>query len=256
MILALDVGNTNIVAGCIDEHSLHFGCRIATDREKTDMEYAVLFKNILDVHKIDPRALDGAIISSVVPPLNHVLAHALETLTGSAPMEVNVHMNHGLQIDLDTPDLIGSDLIVGAVAALDRFRPPLIIFDLGTTTTISVIDKQGVYRGGAFLPGIQISLDALSARTSQLPSISFDAPGNIIAKNTVDYMKSGIVYGNAAMMDGMIDRIEAELGEKTTIVATGGLASFVTTHCVHEIHLDDDLLLKGLLLLYNKNKEA
>ena len=253
MILALDIGNTNIVLGCIDNNNIYFEGRLATDLGKTEMEYAVLFKNILDIYNVDLSGLEGAILSSVVPPLNPVLKNAIHAVTGFIPLDVNIHCNTGLKLDVDHAEEIGSDLIVATVAALEEYKPPVIIIDMGTATTFWVIDQNGVPCGGAFMPGVQISQDALSARTSQLPSISFSDLGNVIGRNTVDCMKSGMIYGTAAMIDGMSARFREELGCDAPIIATGGLSREIVTHCRLPVQFDDTLLLDGLRLLWEKN---
>lgn len=255
MILALDVGNTNIVIGCIDNEKIYFSGRFKTDRNKTELEYAIMFKDVLDIYNIDVNDIDGAIISSVVPPLVSILSEAIETVTGHKPIVVNHNkLDTGLKVDMDNSKQVGSDLVVDALAALAEYKPPLIIFDMGTATTISVIDRSSTYIGTVILPGIKISQDALTAETSQLPSISFDAPANVIGKNTIDCMKSGMVFGNASMMDGMIQRIKHQIGNDATVIATGGLAECIVEHCVEKVIFDDDLLLKGLLIIYNRNK--
>ena len=165
-------------------------------------------------------------------------------------------MKTGFNIIMDNPKTTGSDMIVDAVAALKEYPAPLIIIDMGTATTMSVIDPAGNYIGGVILPGLKISLDTLSSRTAQLPQISLETPGKIIGKNTIDCMRSGIMYGTAAMIDGIIDRMEDELGQKTTVIATGGLSRFVMPLCRHDIIIDNALLLKGLFILYQKNKKA
>ena len=254
MILALDVGNTNIVLGCIDGENIYFEGRLATDHNKTEMEYAVMFKNILDIYDVDQNLLGGAIISSVVPPLNNILKKAVHAVTGFIPIEVNIHKKTGLKIDVDNAEEIGNDLIVATVAALDEFKAPLVLIDMGTATTFWVVDKDGVPCGGAFMPGVRISQEALTGRTSQLPSVSMSEQGNVIGRNTIECMKSGMIFGTASMIDGMIDRIEDELGYKTTVIATGGLAGGIIRHCKHDIVYKDDLLIRGLWLLYQKNK--
>ncbi len=254
MILALDVGNTNIVLGCIDDKNIYFEGRVATDLNKTEMEYAVMFKNILDIYDVDQTLLEGAIISSVVPPLNTALSRAVHAVTGFEPIEVNIHKNTGLKIDVDNADEIGNDLIVATVAAMAEFKPPMTIIDMGTATTFWVIDKDGTPCGGAFMPGVKISQEALSGRTSQLPSISFSGMKSVIGRNTVDCMKSGMIYGTAAMIDGMIERIDDEIGAKTTVIATGGLAGGIIPYCKKEIIYRDDLLIRGLWIIYEKNK--
>ena len=206
MILAIDTGNTNIVFGCIDRGTIVLKGCISTDRDKTDMEYAVMFKNILDIHGIKKETLDGAIMSSVVPPLNSVLSKAVEMVTGHRPIMVNVHSNTGLKINMDDETKIGHDLLVDSVAALSMFQPPILIFDMGTATTISVIDGDGAYSGSVIIPGVKIAQEALTARTSQLPAVAFEAPNTMLGKNTIDAMQIGLIHGTAAMMDGMIER--------------------------------------------------
>ena len=256
MILALDVGNTNIVVGCLDDEDVFFECRLSTDKNKTEAEYAVIFKNLIDIYDVDLNKISGAIISSVVPPITNVLKNAVFTVTGCEPVEVDIKMNHGLVINTKNPEELGNDLIVAAVAGLDKFKPPLVIFDMGTATTISVIDSAGVFRGVSILPGVKTAMYALFDNASQLPAIKIEAPKSVIGTNTIECMQSGAVYGNAAMMDGMIDRIEKELGEKTTVLATGGLARFLIPHCTHKIEYDENMMLKGLQILYNKNKKG
>lgn len=253
MILALDVGNTNIVMGCIDEEQIHFQGRFATDKQKTELEYAIMFKNILDLNNIDCGNIDGAIISSVVPPIANILNRALVMLVGREPIMINDKTVIDMPIDIDNRKQLGNDLVVDAVAALAEYKPPLIIFDMGTATTISVVNKDGVYIGGVIIPGIKTSQTALSSGTSQLPYISLEAPDNVIGRNTIDCMKSGAVFATASMMDGMIQRIEEEIGQSSTVVATGGLAKTVVPHCKRKIIYDDDLLLKGMWIIYNKN---
>lgn len=253
MILALDVGNTNIVMGCIDENKIHFQGRFSTDKQKTELEYAVMFKNILELNGIEREKIDGAVISSVVPPLVNILKRAIMMITESEPLIINDKTIIDMPINMDNRKQLGNDLVVDAVAALAEHEPPIIIFDLGTATTISVIDKDGVYIGGVIIPGIKVSQTALSSGTSQLPYISLDAPEHVIGKNTIDCMKSGAIFATACMMDGMIERIEEELGARATVVATGGLAKTVVPYCRRDIIFDDDLLLKGMWIIYKKN---
>ena len=255
MILAIDMGNTNIVVGGIDDTKTYFVERVTTDNHKTDLEYAVTIKNILEIHQVALHMIEGAIISSVVPPLNSTLSSAVKKITGRSPLLVGSGMKTGLNILMDNPKTTGSDMIVDAVAAIREYPAPLIIIDMGTATTMSVVDQAGNYIGGVILPGVRVSLDPLSGKTAQLPFISLEIPSRVIGKNTIDCMRAGIMYGNAATLDGIIDRMEEELGSKTTVIATGGLAKFITPLCRHEIIYDDALLLKGLLILYEKNKK-
>ena len=255
MILAVDVGNTNIVLGCLEDKKVLFTIRLQSDRNKTGDEYAVQLYSILRVHDIDPKKIDGSIISSVMPRLIAPLKMALKKVTNTDALVVGPGIKTGIPIIIDNPAQLGSDLVVGAVAAMSRYQPPLVLFDLGTATTMSVIDRSGRFLGGAIFPGVRISQDALSSRTSQLPYISLDeSPKAVIGTNTIDAMKSGLIFGNASMMDGMIERIEEELGERANVIATGGLAECVSKYCKHEIILDDSIMLHGLRLLYYKNK--
>lgn len=253
MILAIDMGNTNIVIGGIDAENIYFSERITTTHVKTALEYAINIKNILEIHGLDKSQFEGAIISSVVPPLNATLSSAVNKIFGFRPKLVGSGMKTGMNIIMDNPKTVGSDLIVDAVAALRDYPCPIIVIDMGTATTMSVVDKSGNYTGGVILPGLKVSLDSLSNKTAQLPQISLDIPAKVIGKNTIDCMRSGIIYGTAGMLDGIIDRMEEELGEKATIVATGGLSRFVVPLCRHEIIYDEQLLMKGLLILYEKN---
>ena len=255
MILAIDMGNSNIVVGGIDSSRIYFEERLTTDRNKTNLEYAISIKNILEIHGIEVSSIEGTIISSVVPPLNNTLTTAIKKITGKTPLLVGSGMKTGLNIIMDNPKTTGSDMIVDAVAAIHEYPKPIVVIDMGTATTMSVVDKAGNYIGGVILPGLKVSLDSLSGKTAQLPYISLSTPDKVIGKNTIDCMRSGIIYGNAAQIDGIMDRMEAELGEKASAVATGGLAKFITPLCRHHIVYDDALLLKGLLILYRKNTQ-
>lgn len=255
MILAIDMGNTNIVIGGIDSEKIYFSERITTTHVKTALEYAINIKNILEIHGLDKSQFEGAIISSVVPPLNATLSSAVKKIFGFRPKLVGSGMKTGMNILMDNPKTVGSDLIVDAVAALRDYPCPIIVIDMGTATTMSVVDKSGNYTGGVILPGLKVSLDSLSSKTAQLPQISLDIPAKVVGKNTVDCMRSGIMYGTAGMIDGIIDRMEEELGEKATVVATGGLSRFVVPLCRHHITYDEQLLMKGLMILYEKNCE-
>lgn len=256
MILAIDMGNTNIVIGAIDSGQTCFVERITTNHLKTGMEYAINIKNILDIYQIPQSKIEGAILSSVVPPLNAAIASAINKIFGFRPMLVGAGMKTGINIVMDNPKTVGSDMIVDAVAAIKEYPCPLIIIDMGTATTMSVVDKSGSYIGGVILPGLKVSLDSLSSKTAQLPSISIDIPKKVIGKNTIDCMRSGIMYGNAGMIDGLLERMEAELGSPATVIATGGLSRFIAPLCRHPIIYDEALLLKGLWILYQKNVDS
>ena len=256
MILAVDIGNTNIVLGCVErEDDVTFVERLSTDRGRTVLEYAISIKNVLELYNIDPRQLEGAIISSVVPPLTRIVREAVRKITGYQALVVGPGLRTGLQILMDNPAQVGSDLVVDAVAAIHEHPVPLVVIDMGTATTLSVVDKDKNYIGGMIVPGMRGSLDSLVSRAAQLSNIDLEAPRRLIGKNTAECRKSGLVYGNAALLDGLIDRIEAELGQPVTVVATGGLAPLVLPYCKKKILVDDALLLKGMLILYRKNQE-
>lgn len=254
MILALDIGNTNIVVGCIDREKTYFIERLSTVRTKTELEYAVDIKTVLDIYHIKKADIEGCIISSVVPQVTNIARLAAEKILKKEVMVLGPGVKTGLNIMMDNPGQLGADLVADAVAGLAEYPVPFIVIDMGTATTVSVVNEKKQYIGGMILPGVRISLDALTSRASQLSGISLEAPKRIIGKNTIDCMKSGLLYSNAAALDGIVERIEEELGQKTTVIATGGLAKKVIPHCKREIILDEDLLLKGLLVIYEKNK--
>ena len=255
MILAIDIGNTNIVVGCIDCEKTYFIERLSTVRTKTELEYAVDLKTVVDIYHVKRTEIDGCIISSVVPQITNAVKLAAEKILKKEPMVLGPGVKTGLNIMMDNPGQLGADQVANAVAGIAEYPVPLALIDMGTATTISVVDEKKNYVGGMIFPGIGVSLDALTAHASQLSGISIDAPKRIIGKNTIECMKSGVIYSNAAALDGSIDRIEAELGQKITVVATGGLARKVVPHCRREIILDEDLLLKGLLVIYEKNRK-
>ena len=253
MLLAIDIGNSNIVIGGIQDDRIAFEARIATDHIKTSDQYGVEIKNILSLFDVKPSDIDDCIISSVVPPVFNSVRTGVVKLIRKHPMVVGPGLKTGLNIQMDAPAQVGSDRIVIAVAALAEYEPPLTLLDLGTATTIEVVDRGNTYVGGCIIPGVRVSLEALTSRTAQLPGIRLDRPKKVIGKNTVDCMRSGIMYGTAAMLDGMLDRVEEELGYSTTVVATGGMAQFIAPLCRREMTLEKDLLLKGLNILYKKN---
>lgn len=255
MILAVDIGNTNIVIGCIEGKDCMFVERLSTVRTKTELEYAIDIKNVLDIYHIKRGDLEGGIISSVVPQITTVAKLAVEKILKKDVLVVGAGIKTGLNIRIDNPAQLGSDLVVDSVAALAEYPAPLLIFDLGTANTVCVIDKDKNYVGGMIYPGIGVSLDSLTAHASQLGGISVEAPQHIIGKNTTECMKSGIIYSSAAAIDGIIDRLSGELEGDVTVVATGGLAERIIPFCRKEIILDDNLLLKGLAVIYRKNMD-
>ncbi len=256
MLLAVDIGNTNIVLGGFDGEEIVFRTRLSTSTDKGEAEYAVLIKNLLDIYGVDTSSIEGSIISSVVPPLNNVMKSVLKLLTGKMPIVVGPGVKTGLNVTGGDAKSLGADLVVAAVAAIAKYPKPMIVIDMGTATTLSVIDENGAFRGGVICPGVTMSYDALSRRTAQLPRISFEEPKQVINLNTAESMQAGLIYGSAAMIDGLVDRISTEMGCEPTLVATGGVSEGIIPKCRHEIIVDSDLLLDGLRIIYEKNKKT
>lgn len=255
MFLAIDLGNTNITFGAYDNDNLVFISRIATDRLKTSDQYAVEFRQIFHLHNKPAHGFTGVAVSSVVPELNNAICQALELLTGHKPMLLCPGIKTDMNILIDNPSQLGADLLAGCVGAVALYPLPCLVIDLGTASKISVIDKKGAFRGCTIAPGIGISLDALSAKTSQLPSISLKTPGRAIGTNTTDSMQAGTVLGFASMIDGLCDKLEAELGEGPAyVVATGGLAEDLIKSCSRKIEYNRELILFGLKVISEKNK--
>ena len=254
MILAVDIGNSNIVVGGMEGHKIIFEARVRTDATKTSDEYCIDLKNILDIYGVDRGSVEGAIIASVVPQVLNSIKTAVKKLTGKNSLVVGPGLKTGLNIKIENPSQTGADLVVGAVAALREHKPPMIVIDMGTATTMMVLDETGAFIGGSISPGVRISQEALTNGTALLPGLQLDAPRKVIGRNTIDCMKSGIIFGTAAMLDGVIDRITRELGEKPVVVATGSLSEVIVPNCRQKIILDKYLLLKGLRIIYLKNR--
>ena len=255
MVLAIDIGNTNIVIGCIDGSEIQYVFRLYTNHSKTADEYAMEIKSILDFHGVDREIIVGSVVSCVVPQLTRVFTNAVKLLTGVDAIVVGAGIKTGMNILIDDPGTLAADMVATAVGALTTYAMPAIIVDMGTATKMLVLDKNGNFIGGAILPGVAISMNALAAGTSLLPRVPLEAPAKSISANTVDCMKSGAIFGAASMVDGMIDRFEEELGEKAQLIATGGLADAVFRYCKHEIVHDPNLILRGLGAIYMKNRK-
>ena len=254
MILAIDIGNSNVVIGTLTPQGQVASLfRMVTDLKKTEDEYASGMKTILEFNGIDLAGFHGAIICSVVPPLTEIFRIAVEKITGCKALVVGAGVKTGLNVVIENPASLGSDIVAASVAAMTEFPLPVIVVDMGTATTVTVVDQAGRFIGGAIVPGVALSMNALSAGTSLLQKVQVEAPKKCICSTTTESMQSGAVYGNAALLDGMIDRFEEELGMKTTVVATGGIAPKILPHCKHEIVYDENLLLKGLYIIYQKN---
>lgn len=254
MLLALDVGNTNIVMGCMEGRQVRRSFRLATRRESTAGDYAAAMAQLLSLADIRREDIEQVIISSVVPAVTRSLREAACLLTGKPPLIVGENVTHSLSVRIREPETLGADLLCAAVGALDLYTPPLLLIDMGTATTISVLDKDGAFLGGAILPGANLSLASLSGGTALLPNLPLAAPEKAIGNDTVTCMQSGCVLGAALLLDGMIDRMEAELGQTATVVATGGISPVIAPVCKRKMEMAADLILRGLAVLYEQNK--
>lgn len=255
MLLTIDVGNTNVVIGCIENGRTVSVSRMSTNPDDLASDCALKMRQSFELDHIDCTAFEGAIMSSVVPQVNSAICEAVKKLTGLDCMVVGAGLKTGINIKLDDPGTLAADLLTGAVGALSKYEPPIIVVDMGTASTIIAIDREGSYLGGAIVPGVKLSLSALCSGTSLLPSIAVEAPKKCIGTNTIDCMKSGVVFGAASMVDGMIDRMLAELGEDARLVATGGVSKEIIPYCTHDIAYEPDLILMGLQVIYDKNKK-
>lgn len=254
MILTVDIGNTNILLGGFSENRLCFVARLATNPSLTEDEYAVKLLQTLALHGIERSDINGAILSSVVPALNTILCRAISFLYGFSPLVVGPGIKTGLNIHCDIPSSVGADIICDCVGAHHLYGSPALIVDMGTATKMMVLNDKGTFIGLSIIPGVHMGLRALSEGTAQLPQVSLEAPPSVVAKNTADCMRSGVLFGHAAMVDGMIDRIREEIGTDLPVYATGGLSPLIVSHCKHEIVLSEHLVLHGLYRIFQKNR--
>ena len=254
MILTIDIGNSNIVLGGVKDDRIVFEARLRTEVTKTSDQYCVDLKILMEVYGVSNKDIEGTIIASVVPQVLNSMRTAIQKLTGKVPLVVGPGLKTGLNILLENPGQTGADLVVADVAALREHKPPMIVIDMGTATTMSVLDKNGAHIGGCIIPGVKIAMDALTDKTALLPGLQLDQPKKAIGRNTIDAMRSGIMLGTACMLDGMVERMEAELGCKTTVIVTGGIAKFIVPMCKTPMIYDKDLIIKGLAVLYRENK--
>ncbi len=256
MILTVDIGNSAITMGGFEGESLVFSSRISTDREKTADEYAISILNSFKLYGVDKSAVKGVIVASVVPPVNSSMREAVKLIFDKEPLFVGPGVKSGIQIQCDIPSSVGADIIASSVAAKHIYGGPCLIVDVDTVTKITLVDKKGAFAGTSIMPGVLMGLNALSEKTAQLPKISLEAPSSVMGKNTADSMRSGAIFGNASMIDGMIDRVEKELGDRVTVCATGELSSLIAPYCNHRLEHDAHLVLKGLNIIYEKNNPA
>lgn len=254
MLLTVDIGNTNITLGAYKDDDLQFIARLTSEQTKTEDQYAIDLVDILNLKGCSADDFNGAIISSVVPGITESFKSAVEQVLKLSPLVVGPGIKTGLNIKIDNPAQLGADLVVGAVAVINRYPLPAIIYDLGTATTISVIDKLGNFLGGIIAPGVGISLKALTENTAALPVVGLKTPKSVIGSNTEECMRSGLILGSAAMLDGLTDRILDKLAANdATLIATGGRAAEIIKNCRYEIKYSDNLLMEGLLDIYKKN---
>lgn len=254
MLIAADIGNSNIVFGVFRKKELFFISKIVTDKAKLPDEYSIILKNILDMNKISADEIKYGIVSSVVPKLTDTISAAINKLLGINSLILGPGLKTGLNIMINNPSELGGDLVACAIGVAKEFEGPVIIIDMGTATTFSVIEENAKYSGTIIYPGMKLSLDALCANAAQLPEISVDIPKHLIGTNSEEAMRAGIIYGNAAMIDGIIDDIAEHFKKDFTVVATGGLASYVLPYCKHKITYKPDLLLTGLYHIFCKNR--
>ncbi len=253
MLLAADIGNSNIVIGGISQGKTEFTARITTSKNMTDDMLAINLTNILSLYGFKKEQFSGAIISSVVPPVTRSMENAVKKAFGLNPIIVAPGIKTGLKIGIDNPAQMGSDMVADNVAAYNIYKKAVIVIDMGTATVISVTDKDGCFKGGVIYPGVTVSLNALSQNAAQLPFIDIENPKKAVETNSIECMRSGIVYGTASMLDGMIERIKNEMGYDCVCVATGGHARYIIPYCKEKIIYDENLLLKGLDIIYNLN---
>ena len=254
MLLTVDVGNSNIRLGGFVEDRLAFVSNIATDARATADEYASRILGVFSLYSVDTAKIDGAIISSVVPQLNRAISDAIEFLFKVKAIIVGPGVKTGIGIQCDMPSSVGADLICASVAAHFIYGSPSVVVDMGTATKLTAVNEKGAFVGTSIAPGVMLGLNALANGTAQLPLVSLEAPVSAIGKNTADCIKSGVVLGAASMIDGMSERIKNELGGTAKVIATGGYAYLILPHCKQDIILDENLILKGLNLIYKKNK--
>lgn len=257
LLLVIDVGNTNIVFGVYKDKELLYDWRIATERDRTSDEYGLLFEQIFRYHGLDPKEVNDVIISSVVPPLMHTLPAMSIKYFNMDPIVVGPGVKTGMNIKYDNPREVGADRIVNAVAAYEKYGGPLIIVDFGTAITFCAVSKEGDYLGGAITPGIKISAEALFMRTAKLPKVEIAKPEKVIAKNTINSIQSGLVFGYIGMVDYIIEKMIKEMGEKentVNIIATGGFSTLIASESKYIKKIDKMLTLEGLRIVFERNK--
>ncbi len=252
MLLAIDIGNSQIACGVLQKNTLIANWRLATDHIKTSDEYDIVLRSLLEIHKVDLSNIHGCIITSVVPPLTRAFEFLLHSLIGKAPKIITSSCPFGLTLHYDNPEEIGTDRLVNAAAAFQQFQKGLIIVDFGTATTFCTITQQGEYLGGAIAPGLKSAADSLHLKTAKLPKVDLTIPDSIIGRDTATSMQSGIMFGYAGLVDAIVTRIRQDIGHPLYVLATGGLASTISpiSETIQEVR--PHLTLEGLALLYSR----
>jgi type III pantothenate kinase len=254
MLLAIDVGNTNIVYGLFDGAALVHKFRVESARGRTADEYAVALLALLAMRSVDPKTVDAAILACVVPSLNEPMVRLVREAFGCEAVVVGPGVRSGMAILIENPREVGADRIADAVAGYDRAKGGVVVVDFGTSTNFDVVTPKGEYLGGVLAPGLQISADALFVRAAKLPRVEITKPPRVVGRNTVHAMQSGIVYGYVGLVDGLVERILAELGFPCLVIATGGLASLIAPLSKTIAEVDQDLTLVGLRILHERNR--
>jgi type III pantothenate kinase len=253
MLLVIDVGNTNTVLGVFDGQDLCAQWRLSTNQAQTADEYGILIRNLFSLDGIQPTRIDGVMVASVVPPLNSVLEEMSAKYFHLQPVLLGPGVRTGMAIHYDNPQEVGADRIADGVAAFEKYGGPCVVVDFGTAITFDAISEKGEYLGGVIAPGIGISSEALFRQAARLPRVEIREPQRVIGTNTVGSMQSGLFYGVVGLVDGILDRLVAILGEKTKVVATGGQASLVAPASKYRPPVDPSLTLDGLRIIYERN---
>ena len=255
MLIAIDVGNTQTVMGLYDGHDLVDSWRLSTERDRTADEYRLFFSGLLRQDGYRLEEVDGVALSSVVPTVKAAMIQVAEEMIGGPLVVIGPGVKTGMPINIDNPREVGADRVVNSVAAATRYGTPVVSVDFGTSTNLDAVDATGAYVGGAIAPGLEVSLNALIAATAALRRVDLTPPRAAIGRNTIEAIQSGLLYGHAGLVDGLVDRIVAELGGGVPVVATGGLASTIVPHCRSVEIVDANLTLDGLRMIYEMNVE-
>ena len=253
MILAVNIGNSHITFGGYEGNERVFDAQIESDAKRTKYQYMADIKNIAQLFDIDLEKTQGAVIGSVVPELTEVLKESIRKMCNAEPIVVGPGVKSGLDIRIENPAQLGADIVAGAVAAAAKYKPPIIICNFATATVISVIDKAGIFRGAIIAAGVGTTLDGFTKRTALLPHVNMEAPKRVIGTNSIASMQSGLIFGTSAMIDGLVERIENEISDNASVVATGELSDVIIKCCKTHIEKEEHLIIDGLKIIYDRN---